>query len=58
MHISFIDDSDSDLEIISYLDDRIQRMRDLIDNIIRREPLLRREYLPKRRSKYVGRKLR
>ena len=58
MHISFINDSDSDLEIISYLDDRIQRMRDLIDNIIRREPLLRREYLPKRRSKYVGRKLR
>lgn len=58
MHISFTNDSDSDLEIISYLDDRIQRMRDLIDTIVCREPLLRREYLPKRRSKYVGRKLR
>jgi len=57
-HISFTDDSDSDLEIIPYLDDRIQRMRDLIDTIICREPLLGREYPQKRRSKYVGRKLR
>ncbi len=54
MHICFTEYSDSDLEIIPYLDDRIQRMRDLIDNIISREPLLRREYPPKRRSKFVG----
>ena len=49
MHITFIEDPDSDLEIIPYLDDRIQRMRDLIDNIIRKEPLLRRIYPPKKK---------
>lgn len=58
MHITLAEDSDSNLEIIPYLDDRIQRMRDLIDTIISREPLLRSEYPPKmRRSKFVGRKL-
>jgi hypothetical protein len=52
MHITFIEDPDSDLEIIPYLDDRIQRMRDLIDNIISKEPLLKRKYRPmKRRTK-------
>jgi len=52
MHITFVGDPDSDLEIIPYLDDRIQRMRDLIDNIISKEPLLRRKYRPtKRRTK-------
>ena len=49
MHITFVGDPDSDLEIIPYLDDRIQRMRDLIDNIIRKEPLLRRIYPPKKK---------
>lgn len=58
MHISLTEDSDSDLEIIPYLDDRIQKMRDLIDTIISREPLLSRKYPSKRRSKYVGRKFR
>jgi hypothetical protein len=48
--ITFIEDPKSDLEIIPYLDDRIQRMRDLIDNIIRKEPLLRRKYPPKKRT--------
>lgn len=52
MHISLREDSDSDLEIIPYLDDRIQKMRDLIDTIISREPLLSRKYpLKNRRSK-------
>jgi len=52
MHITFIEDPDSDLEIIPYLDDRIQRMRDLIDNIISKEPSLKRKYRPmKRRTK-------
>jgi len=52
MHITFIEDPDSDLEIIPYLDDRIQRMRDLIDNIISKEPLLKRKYRPmKKRTK-------
>jgi hypothetical protein len=52
MHITFVEDPKSDLEIIPYLDDRIQRMRDLIDNIISKEPLLRRKYQPtKRRTK-------
>ena len=59
MHITLTEDSDSDLEIIPYLDDRIQRMRDLIDTIISREPLLSRKYpSKKRRSKYDGRKFR
>jgi len=50
--ITFVEDPKSDLEIIPYLDDRIQRMRDLIDNIISKEPLLRRKYRPtKRRTK-------
>jgi hypothetical protein len=47
--ITLVEDPKSDLEIIPYLDDRIQRMRDLIDNIIRKEPLLRRKYPPKKR---------
>jgi hypothetical protein len=58
MHITLTEDSDSDLEIIPYLDDRIQKMRDLIDTIISREPLLSRKYPSKRRSKYVDRKFR
>jgi len=49
MHISLTEDSDSDLEIIPYLDDRIQKMRDLIDTIISREPLLSRKYPSKKR---------
>ena len=51
--ITFVEDPKSDLEIIPYLDDRIQKMRDLIDNIIRKDPLLRRKYPPpkKRRTK-------
>jgi hypothetical protein len=48
-HITIVEDPKSDLEIIPYLDDRIQRMRNLIDNIIRKEPLLRRKYPPKKR---------
>jgi hypothetical protein len=52
MHISLMEDSDSNLEIIPYLDDRIQKMRDLIDTIISREPLLSRKYPSKnKRSK-------
>jgi len=47
--ITFVEDPKSDLEIIPYLDDRIQRMRDLIDNIIRKEPLLRIIYRPKKK---------
>ena len=47
-HITFVEDRKSDLEIIPYLDDRIQRMRELIDNIISREPLLRRKFPPKK----------
>jgi hypothetical protein len=47
--ITFVEDPKSNLEIIPYLDDRIQRMRDLIDNIIRKEPVLRRKYPPKKR---------
>jgi hypothetical protein len=46
--ITFIEDPKSDFEIIPYLDDRIQRMRELIDNIISREPLLRRKFPPKK----------
>jgi hypothetical protein len=48
MNITFVEDPESDSDIIPYLDDRIQRMRDLIDNIIRKEPLLRRKYPPKK----------
>jgi len=47
--ITFVEDPKSELEIIPYLDDRIQRMRDLIDNIIRKDPLLRRKLAPKKR---------
>jgi hypothetical protein len=47
--ITFVEDPKSDLEIIPYLDGSIQRMRDLIDNIIRKEPLLRRIYPPKKK---------
>lgn len=52
--ITFVDDPKSDLEIIPYLDDRIQRMRDLIDNIIRKEPLLTRKNPPKKRRTKRG----
>jgi hypothetical protein len=52
--ITFVEDPKSDLEIIPYLDDRIQRMRDLIDNIIRKEPLLTRKYPPKKRRTKRG----
>ena len=45
--ITFAEDPKSELEIIPYLDDRIQRMRELIDNIISKEPLLRRKFPPK-----------
>jgi len=48
-HITLVEDRDSELDIIPYLDDRIQRMRDLIDNIINKEPLLRRKYPAKKR---------
>ena len=48
-HVTFVDDTKSDLEIIPYLDDRIQRMRDLIDNIISKGPLVRRKFPPKKR---------
>ena len=48
-HITFVEDPKSDLEIIPYLDDRIQRMRDLIDNIISKGPLVRRKFPPKKR---------
>ena len=51
---TFAEDPKSELEIIPYLDDRIQRMRDLIDNIIRKEPLLRRKYAPKKRRTKRG----
>ena len=47
--IIFVEDPKSELEIIPYLDDRIQRMRDLIDNIIRKDPSLRRKLAPKKR---------
>ena len=47
--ITFVEDPKSELEIIPYLDDRIQRMRDLIDNIIRKDPSLRRKLAPKKR---------
>jgi hypothetical protein len=47
--ITFVEDPKSDLEIIPYLDDRIQRMRDLIDNIISKGPLVRRKFHPKKR---------
>ena len=47
--ITFIEDPKSELEIIPYLDDRIQRMRDLIDNIIRKDRSLRRKLAPKKR---------
>lgn len=49
MAITFVEDPQADSDIIPYLDDHIQRMRDLIDNIIRKEPLLRRKYPPKKR---------
>jgi hypothetical protein len=49
MNITFVEDPQADSDIIPYLDDRIQRMRDLIDNIITKEPLLRRKYPPKKR---------
>jgi hypothetical protein len=49
-HITFVEDPKSDLEIIPYLDDRIQRMRDLIDNIISKGPLVRRKFPPKKRQ--------
>ena len=48
-HITFVEDPKSELEIIPYLDDRIQRMRDLIDNIIRKDPSLRGKLAPKKR---------
>ncbi len=47
--ITFVEDPKSELEIIPYLDDRIQRMRDLIDNIIRKDPSLRTKLAPKKR---------
>ena len=47
--ITFIEDPKSELEIIPYLDDCIQRMRDLIDNIIRKDRSLRRKLAPKKR---------
>ena len=47
--ITFVEDPKSELEIIPYLDDRIQRMRDLIDNIIRKDPSLGRKLAPKKR---------
>jgi len=47
--ITFVEDPKSELEIIPYLDDRIQRMRDLIDNIIRKDPSLRGKLAPKKR---------
>jgi hypothetical protein len=37
----YFKDSDTDLELIPYLEDRIQKMRDLIESIINKEPLLR-----------------
>lgn len=46
---TFAEDPKSELEIIPYLDDRIQRMRDLIDNIIRKDPSLGRKLAPKKR---------
>lgn len=49
MNITFVEDPQADSDIIPYLDDHIQRMRDLIDNIITKEPLLRRKYPPKKR---------
>ena len=49
MNITFVEDPQADSDIIPYLDDHIQRMRDLIDNIIRKEPLLRRKYPSKKR---------
>lgn len=49
MNITFVEDRQSDSDIIPYLDDRIQKMRDLIDNIIRKEPLLRRKYPTKKK---------
>lgn len=48
--ITFAEDPKSDLEIIPYLDDRIQRMRELIDSIISKEPLLRRK-LPRKKTR-------
>ena len=47
--ITLVEDPKSQLEIIPYLDDRIQRMRDLIDNIIRKDPSLRTKLAPKKR---------
>ncbi len=48
LHITFVEDPKSQLEIIPYLDDRIQRMRELIDNIISKDPSLRRKFAPKK----------
>ena len=48
-NITFVEDPQAYSDIIPYLDDHIQRMRDLIDNIIRKEPMLRRKYPPKKR---------
>jgi len=39
-HIFFKDDPDSNLEIVRYLEDRIQKMKDLIASIINKEPSL------------------
>jgi hypothetical protein len=41
MRIFFKDDPDSDLEIIPYLEDRIQKMEKLIEKIMEKEPSLR-----------------
>jgi hypothetical protein len=49
MHISFVEAPKSELEIIPYLDGTIQRMRELIDNIISKDPSLRRKFAPKKR---------
>ena len=54
MHITLTEDSNSNLEIIPYLDDRIQRMRELIDNIIRKELLLTRKLPAKKRRTKRG----
>lgn len=41
MRIFFKDDPDSDLEIIPYLEDRIQKMEKLIEKIMEKESSLR-----------------
>jgi len=45
--IYFKDDPDTDLEIIPYLEDRIQKMEALIQTIINKEPLLSSPYFQK-----------